>query len=57
MLILARNIRQAIYIGHDIVIRILDVQGCQVRLGIEAPRSIPVHREEIYTMIQTDDKE
>jgi len=48
MLILTRRIQEAIMIGDDVVITILSVRGNQVRLGIDAPKSIPVHREEIY---------
>jgi len=53
MLCLTRNIGQRIMIGEDIVITIIDVTGHQVRLGIEAPRNIPVHREEIYKELES----
>ena len=52
MLVLTRNINQSIVINNDVSVTILDVKGKQVRLGIEAPRSIDVHREEIYLKIQ-----
>lgn len=52
MLILTRRIDQAIMIGDDITITVLDVQGNNVRLGIEAPIDIAVHRDEIYAKIQ-----
>lgn len=48
MLVLSRKPNQSIMIGQDIVITVLEVRGDQVRLGIEAPRSIEVHREEIF---------
>lgn len=48
MLILARNSGQQIRIGDDIIIRVLDIKGKQVTIGIEAPKSISVDREEIY---------
>ena len=53
MLILTRRIGEAVKISDDITIRILEVQGNQVRLGIIAPREIAVHREEIYQKIQS----
>ena len=52
MLVLTRNINQSIVINNDVRVTILDVKGKQVKLGIEAPRSIDVHREEIYLKIQ-----
>ena len=48
MLILAQHPGQQIRIGDDIIIRVLDVNGKQVTIGIEAPRSVSVDREEIY---------
>ena len=51
MLILTRCIGQKIKIGNDISITVLNIQGSQVRLGVEAPRHITVHREEIYHRI------
>lgn len=54
MLVLARNVEESIMIGSDIKITITDVKGKKVRLGIEAPREIPVHRLEIYNAIQRE---
>jgi carbon storage regulator len=54
MLILTRRISEALMIGDDVSITVLDVKGNQVRLGIEAPRSIAVHREEIYRRIKRE---
>ncbi|NLM75315.1 MAG: carbon storage regulator CsrA [Clostridiaceae bacterium] len=51
MLVLARKKGQTMMIGHDIEITVLDIQGDQVRLGINAPRSIAIHRKEIYDEI------
>ncbi|MCF0234448.1 MAG: carbon storage regulator CsrA [Thermoguttaceae bacterium] len=54
MLVLSRYKDQSIYIGDDIVVTIVDVRGDRIRLGIEAPADVPVHREEIYEAIQRD---
>jgi carbon storage regulator len=48
MLVLTRKIGEQIVIGDDIIIKIVEVKGKQVRVGIEAPRSVEVNREEIY---------
>lgn len=52
MLILSRHIGETINIGDDITITVLNVSGKQIRLGIEAPKNVPVHREEIYRRIK-----
>ena len=52
MLVLTRRANQSIMIGHEIVVTVLEVRGDQVRLGIKAPRSIDVHREEIFLQLQ-----
>jgi carbon storage regulator len=57
MLILSRNISEAIHIGDDVKLTILDVQGSQVRIGIDAPKSVPVHREEVFYRIKQQDSE
>ena len=49
MLILTRKIGEKLIIGDDISITALNIKGNQVRLGIEAPRELAIHREEIYT--------
>ena len=54
MLILTRNVGEKIKIGDDISLTILGVQGNQVRIGIEAPREVSVHREEIYNRIEAE---
>ena len=52
MLILTRKLGEAIRIGDNAVIKIVEIRGGQVRLGITAPKEIPVHREEVYQMIR-----
>ncbi|MES2822460.1 MAG: carbon storage regulator CsrA [Pseudomonadota bacterium] len=52
MLILTRRIGETIIIGDDVNITVLGVNGNQVRLGINAPKDTPVHREEIYNKIK-----
>jgi len=57
MLVLSRQRDESIMIGDDVEITIVDVRGDKVRLGITAPRCIPVHRREIYDLIQREKKE
>lgn len=52
MLVLTRRTGQNVMIGDDVVVRVLDVRGDVVRLGIEAPRSTKVHREEVYEAVR-----
>ena len=52
MLILTRRSGQTIFIGDDVRVTVLDIKGNQVRIGIEAPDAVAVHREEIYDRIQ-----
>jgi len=54
MLILTRRIGEALNIGDDIEVVILGVKGNQVRIGIAAPKSVPVHREEIHNKIAAE---
>lgn len=52
MLVLSRQLDESIMIGDDIVITVVDIRGDKIRIGIAAPAEIPVHRQEVYEMIQ-----
>jgi carbon storage regulator len=54
MLVLTRKAGEQIVIGQDIVISVLDVRGDRIRIGISAPRDVPVHREEVHQRIQNE---
>lgn len=57
MLALARKLNQSIMIGSDVEVTLLEIKGDQVKLGIQAPKSVPVYRKEIYLQIQEANKE
>ena len=54
MLVLSRKKNEIIMVGDDIKIMIIDIRGDKVRVGIEAPKEVPVHREEVYQEIQRE---
>lgn len=54
MLILTRRTGETVMIGHDVTLTVLGVKGNQVRIGVDAPRNVPVHREEIYERIKRE---
>lgn len=56
MLILTRKSGEGIRIGDQITLKIIEIRGNQVRLGVEAPKDMSVHREEIYALIQEQNK-
>jgi len=56
MLILSRKIDEKIKIGEDITITLIDVHGDQVKIGVEAPKSVKVFRQEVFDAIQNENK-
>jgi carbon storage regulator len=56
MLVLTRRPGQSVYIGGDVKITLVEIKGSQVRIGIDAPSSVRIYREEIYLQIQEENK-
>jgi carbon storage regulator len=56
MLVLSRRANQSIVIGTDVIVTVLEVRGDHVRLGIQAPRTVTVHREEVFAEIQRENR-
>ncbi len=57
MLALSRKVNESIMIGNDIEITVLEVKGDQVKIGISAPKAVPIYRKEIYLQIKESNKE
>ena len=57
MLVLTRRVEEGIVIGDDVRVRVLEIKGHQVKLGIDAPRTTGVYREEIYRRIQEENRQ
>ena len=57
MLVLSRQRDESIVIGDNVIVTIVDVRGDRVRLGIEAPREVSVHRREVYDAIQRENQQ
>jgi carbon storage regulator len=56
MLILTRRVGETVMIGNDVTVTVLGVKGNQVRIGVNAPKDIAVHREEIYERIKREEQ-
>ncbi|MSO36892.1 MAG: carbon storage regulator [Acidimicrobiia bacterium] len=56
MLVLTRRRTERVMIGNDVVVTVLEIRGDQVRLGIEAPRDVQVHREEVMQAIEAGEE-
>jgi len=56
MLILSRKINEKIMIGEDIVLSIIEIRGDQVKIGVEAPKSVKVFRQEVYEAIKNENR-
>lgn len=57
MLVLSRRVGEGITIGTDIRVQVIEIKGGQVRLGIEAPASVQVHRDEVYLKIRSENQQ
>lgn len=54
MLVLSRRVGESIVIGNEVTVTVLEVRGDQIRVGIDAPRSIQVHREEVFRQLEAE---
>lgn len=56
MLILTRRVGESLIIGDDVIVNVLGVKGNQVRIGVDAPKHVSIHREEIYERIKAEEQ-
>lgn len=56
MLVLTRRAGESIVIGNDVTVTVLEVRGDQIRIGIDAPKDVPIHREEVYVQVQHENR-
>ena len=56
MLIVSRHVGEKVVIGEDVVVEVLEISGNTVRIGIKAPRSVPVYREEIWDAVRDENR-
>lgn len=54
MLVLSRRVGESIVIGNEVTVTVLEVRGDQIRVGIDAPRSVQVHREEVFRQLEAE---
>ncbi len=57
MLALSRKVNESIVLGNNIEITVLEIKGDQVKIGVSAPKSVPIYRKELYLQIQQSNKE
>ncbi len=57
MLALSRKVNESIMLGNDIEITVLEIKGDQVKIGVNAPKSVPIYRRELYLQIQQSNRE
>lgn len=56
MLALARKVNESIVIGNDVEVTILEIKGDQIKIGVSAPKNVPIYRKELYVQIQEENK-
>ena len=57
MLVLTRRVGETLMVGDEVTVTVLGIKGSQVRIGVNAPRAVAVHREEIYERIKVEEQE